>query len=281
MIWRVVCGMTSSPQHPFASRSAGNDAAPCAAVIVFAVLQILTPALPTLGIGESIGAQSQAVRTLITPAGWAFGIWGPLYTGSALFALYQALPGQRNNALVAALRWPAAGAFAGNALWAAYVQVAGLSAPSVLVIAWTLGCLLIAFRRLVAWPNALTVGERWCAWLPLSALAAWLTVATTVNTAAALRFHGVEGGSATPVIAAAIVMVAGAIAGTALLRGRGNPAYGVVLLWALSAIYASGGQAAAPVAIASGLAAVLVLGGMILGWRRGSGGRSRGVRATA
>jgi hypothetical protein len=281
MIWRVVCGMTDSPQRPFASRSAGNDAAPRTAVIVFAVLQILTPALPGLGIGESIGAQSQAVRTLITPAGWAFAIWGPLYTGSALFALYQALPGQRNNALVAALRWPAAGAFAGNAIWAAYVQVAGLSALSVLVIAWTLGCLLIAFRRLTTWPNAFTAGERWCAWLPLSALAAWLTVATTVNTAAALRFHGIEGGSATPLIAAAIVMVAGAIAGTALLRGRGSPPYGLVLLWALSAIYASGGQAARPVAIASALAAVLVVGGMILGWRRGSGGRSRGVRATA
>lgn len=238
------------------------------AVISFAIFQVVITTLPLLGIGEPIGSQAAAVRTLITPAGWAFSIWGPLYTGAFVFAVYQALPAQRDNRLVAGLRWPAAGAFAGNAAWAAYVQSAGLSAVSVLVIGWTLLCLLTAFRRITAWPPSYGTGERWCAVLPLSALAGWLTVATTVNIAASLRFHGVEVGDAAPLISATIVVMAGAIAGTALFRGRGNPAYAAVLLWAMSAIYAAGGGRAEPVAAAAIVAAVLVMLGAFLGWRR-------------
>ena len=94
---------------------------------------------------------------------------------------------------------------------------------------------------------------------PLSALASWLTVASIVNIAASLRFHGVEGGEATPMIAAAIVAVGGVIAAAALLRGRGNPPYALVFLWALSAIYAAGGQRAEPVALPAGFAALLVV----------------------
>lgn len=243
------------------------------AVIVFAILQVVTTSLPALGIGEPIGSQSQAVRTLITPAGWAFAIWGPLFTGSFVFAIYQALPAQRDNGLVEQLRWPAAGAFAGNSIWAVYVQFVGLSAVSVLVIGWMLVCLLTAYRRLTASEPSYTIGERWCAVLPLSALAAWLTVATTVNIAASLRFHGVEAGDAAPLVSAAIVVVAGAIAGTALFRGRGNPAYAAVLLWALLAIYAAGGSRAGVVAAAAAIAALLVVSGAFLGWRHSGRGR--------
>jgi hypothetical protein len=242
------------------------------AVVAFAVLQVVTPALPALGIGEPIGERSQAVRTLVTPAGWAFSIWGPLYAGSFLFAAYQALPAHRGDPLIARLRWPAAGAFAGNAVWAAYVQVAGLTALSVVVIGWTLLCLLTAYRRLTDWPARYTTGQRWCAVVPLSALAAWLTVATTVNVAASLRFHGVEAGEAAPSVSAAVVLLAGAVAGVALLRGRGNPAYALVLLWALAAIGAAigaaGGGETGAVAVAVGVAALLVIAGAVTGWRR-------------
>ncbi|MDF2493645.1 hypothetical protein [Sphingomonas sp.] len=249
--------------HPGAS-SAVNPAT--IAVLIAAALQILTPLMPALGIGEPIGSQSDSVRTIITPAGWAFSIWGALYTGSTLFAIYQALPAQRNNALIDRLRWPAAGAFLGNALWAAYTQVYGLSVISVVIIAATLLCLLICYRTLSF--AQLSTGERWLAYLPLCALAAWLTVATTVNIAAALRYHGVEAGESAPVIGAIIVVVAGAIGATALVRGRGNLPYAAVFLWALSAIFAAGGQQSSLVAGGVAVAAVLIIGGAIAGARR-------------
>ncbi|MBB3589648.1 hypothetical protein [Sphingomonas sp. TWP1-3-1] len=239
---------------------------PHLAVLLTAALQILTPLLPQIGIGQPIGSRSLAVRTLITPAGWAFSIWGALYLGATVFAVYQALPAQRQNALLHRLRWPAAGAFLGNALWAAYTQLYGLSFVSVLIITLTLTCLIVAYHAL---SNA-TVSKTawWCAYLPLSALAAWLTVATTVNIAASLRYHGVEGGAAAPGIGAAVIVIAGLIAATVLVRGRGNLPYAAVFLWALAAIFAAGGQAAGPIAVATGAAAILVISGLVAGYRR-------------
>ena len=57
------------------------------AIILAVVVQIGAGFLPRFGIGEFIGARSDAVRTLITPAGWAFAIWGPLFLLSILFAV--------------------------------------------------------------------------------------------------------------------------------------------------------------------------------------------------
>lgn len=237
-------------------------------VVAAALLQVLVPLLPSLGVGVPIGAQSDDVRTLITPAGWAFSIWGALYTGAFVFAVFQLLPRQAGNPLVGRLRLPAAGAFMGNALWALYTQSFGLSAISAAIIIFTLVCLLRCYTIFSSWDRPFTTAERWMAVLPLSALAAWLTAATIVNIAASLRFHGVEGGDAAHLISAACVIVGGVIAALALVRGRGNPPYALVFLWALSAIYAAGGQKADAVALAAGLSAVLVIIGAFLGLRR-------------
>lgn len=239
------------------------------APLLLAILQILTPLLPQLGVGRPIGDQSDSVRTLITPAGWAFSIWGLLYLGSLVFAVYQALPAQRQNELLAHVRWPAAGAFLGNALWAAYTQVFGLSVISVAIILFTLVCLLSNYRTFAELDRGFSGSERWCVVLPLSALASWLTVASIVNIAASLRFHGVEGEEAAPLVAAAVLLVAGVIAVAALRSGRGNPAYALVFLWALSAVYAAGGQQSGAVAAGAGIAGLLVIGAMTWGLANG------------
>lgn len=261
--------MTSPTSIPAPTASA----LPRIAVAAFAALQILTPLLPSVGFGEPIGAQSDSVNTLITPAGWAFSIWAALYSGSILFAIYQALPSQRNSGLLAQVRWPAAGAFLGNAVWAAYTQEFGLSVISAAIIIFTLACLLTAYRRFASWKPGFSGNERWLVVLPLSALAGWLTVATLVNVAAALRFHGIEAGDAAPAIGAAIVIVGGLIAAAALVRGQGNPPYAIVLLWGLAAIYSSGGQQSPLIAAAAVIAALVVIAGAIAGLRRGGAGR--------
>ena len=237
-------------------------------VVLTAVLQIATPLLPALGAGEPIGDQSDAVRTLITPAGWAFSIWGPLYAGSIAFAIYQALPAQLANPLVDRVRWPAAGAFLGNALWAAYTQLFGLSAISAVIIVFTLGCLVAAYRVFGAWKPPFSRAERWLVVLPLSALAAWLTVATTVNIAASLRFHGADLGSAREAVGAIVVLVAAVIGALALVRGRGNPPYALVFLWALAAIHAAGGSRSEIIDASTVAAAVLIVVAAAIGLRR-------------
>ncbi|WP_394268825.1 hypothetical protein [Qipengyuania sp.] len=237
-------------------------------VAAAAVIQVLIPLLPSLGLGEPIGSRSDSVRTLITPAGWAFSIWGPLYAGAFLFAIYQFLPSKAGDPLLARLRLPAAGAFLGNGLWALYTQFFGLSAISAAIIVFTLLCLLRCYRVLAVQQDALTAGQRWLAMVPLCALAAWLTAATIVNIAASLRYHGIEAGDLAPLIAAGVIVVGGIIAAAALLAGGGNLPYALVFLWALAAIYAAGGQQQPAIALATGAAAILVVGATIAGFRR-------------
>lgn len=228
-------------------------------MILFALLQILVPILPNLGIGTEIGEQSDAVNTLITPAGWAFAIWGPLYFGSVVYAVYQALPAQHGNALLARIGWPSAGAFLGNALWALYAQSYGLSAISSVIIVFTLVCLLWIYRSFAGHRPGFTLGEHLCAVVPLSALAAWLTAATIVNIAASLKFHGFDPPVDAALLTAAVVLVGGLIASAALARTGGNPWYALVFLWALAAIYAAGGQESSLIAGAAGISALLVI----------------------
>jgi hypothetical protein len=234
------------------------------AILFAVVVQIGATFLPALGLGEPIGSRSDSVRTLVTPAGWAFAIWGLLFTGSALFALWQALPGQRRNPLLHRIAWPAAVALAAQGVWATYTQFANLTAISAVIILVSLGGLLIVLRALVAAP-ALSRSERWLVAPVFSALAAWLTAASIVNISATLKFYGIGGGNPAPEVAAVMVMIGASIAAVATARVRGAPLYGLVFCWALLAIFARGGQQFAPIGWAAIAGGVLVLGALV--WR--------------
>ncbi|TAD83954.1 MAG: hypothetical protein EAY70_01575 [Sphingomonadales bacterium] len=211
------------------------------AIILAVVVQIGAGFLPRFGIGEFIGDRSDAVRTLITPAGWAFAIWGPLFALSVAFAVWQALPAQRSNALLARIGWPAAIALAAQGVWSTYTQLANLTFVSVVIILVSLAGLLIVLRALVSAP-VLSRGERIFAAPAFSALAAWLTAASIVNIAASLKYHGFAGADPAPVLAAVMIVIGSVIAATATARVRGAPLYGLVFSWALIAINAAGGQ---------------------------------------
>ena len=233
-------------------------------VVLAVVIQIGATFLPQLGLGEPIGSRSDSVRTLVTPAGWAFAIWALLFTGSALFALWQALPAQRSNALLDRIALPAAVALAAQGVWATYTQFANLTSISAVIILTSLGGLLVVLRAIVAAP-ALSRAERWLVAPVFSALAAWLTAASIVNISASLKYYGVGGGTPAPEVAAIMIAIGAGIAATATARVRGPPLYGLVFCWALLAIYSRGGQQFAPIGWAAMAGGAAVLGALV--WR--------------
>jgi hypothetical protein len=250
--------MTQSELRPTAQRIA---------ILLAVFWQIGATFLPQLGLGEAIGDRSDSVRTLITPSGWAFAIWGPLFLGSAIFAIWQALPGQARNDLAGRIGWWAALALSAQGAWATYTQFANLTFVSALIIMTSLTGLLAIVRILVRYERAFTGAERWLIALLFSALAAWLTAATIVNVSASLVYHGVGGNFAHPLITAAMIVVGGVIAAAAVQRSAGNPWYTAVFCWALLAIHQRGGQEAAEIAAACIVAALLVIAAMVSGLR--------------
>ena len=228
------------------------------AVICAVVLQIGAGFLPRIGIGEFIGDRSDAVRTLITPAGWAFAIWGPLFALSIIFAVWQALPAQRGNGLLNRIAWPAAIALGAQGVWSTYTQLANLTFVSVVIILVSLGALLVVLRELVA-EASLSRAERLFVAPAFSALAAWLTAASIVNVSASLKYHGFAGADPAPFVASVMIVIGAIIAAVAAWRVRGAPLYGLVFAWALFAINAAGGERFAEVALAAKAGIVLVL----------------------
>lgn len=237
------------------------------AIILAVIVQIGATFLPSLGLGEPIGERSDSVRTLITPAGYAFAIWGPLFFGSAVFALWQALPAQKDNSLLQRLGWWPVPALASQGVWALYTQFANLTAFSAIIILTSLISLLVILRKLVSHGAEFSTGERWIVALTFSALAAWLTAASIVNITASLVYHGVGSESGYPGLTAALVGVGGLVAALATVRSKGNPWYAAVFFWALVAIYNRGGQQHSLIAVSAVASAVLMLAAVIVGLR--------------
>ena len=229
------------------------------AIVLAVIIQIGATFLPELGYGDPIGERSDSVRTLVTPAGWAFSIWGPLFFGSAVYAIWQALPGQINNSLLDRIGWWSVGALAAQGVWATYTQFANLTIVSAIIIVFSLICLLAILRILVDREIPFGAGERWIVALVFSSLAAWLTAATIVNVSATLTYYGIGGGSGFPHLTAAVVLIGGVIAATAVARSKGNPWFALVFCWALLAIYFRGGQESQIIAIACVVSGVLTM----------------------
>ncbi|MFW5735269.1 MAG: hypothetical protein ACOCWR_09425, partial [Oceanidesulfovibrio sp.] len=103
-------------------------------VVALSVVQSLVQFLPMLGLGEPISARAAVVRTPLTPAGWTFSIWGLIYLWSFAYAIYQALPAQRNDPLLSSVRLPSALVFALSGLWVVVAQATGLSFGTVVTI---------------------------------------------------------------------------------------------------------------------------------------------------
>ena len=56
--------------------------------------------------GQGTGEISDRFQVYFVPAGYVFSIWGVVYLGWLAYAIYQALPAQRNNPLLRAIALP-------------------------------------------------------------------------------------------------------------------------------------------------------------------------------
>lgn len=134
-------------------------------------------------ITEAADGALAADATLLAPASPAFAIWTLIYAGLLAFAIYQALPAQRDNTRIASVGWFVLASLALNAAWIAVVQ-AGWLWVSVAVLVAIVVTLAAAAARLarsapLTWPERLLVD------VPVGLYVGWACVATIANVAAA------------------------------------------------------------------------------------------------
>jgi tryptophan-rich sensory protein len=212
-------------------------------VLIGAATQVVMGYLPTaLGLGEPIGVKSDRLKTPITPAGWAFAIWGVIFLGCLVAAVRQWTRAGRADASYNSALWPFAGLLVLNTAWEVYVPARDIDFGSVAIIAAELVLAMVAFLRVRA--------GHWLASATLGLFAGWLTAATAVNVAAALRHSG-SGGFEVPILGLGVAAACG------LSCFRPSAWYAAGFGWALVGILAETDSTAVKLVAGVGLACVV------------------------
>lgn len=200
-----------------------------AAVVAVIVVNALANTLPIGGL--TTGEVSDGFEVFFTPAAYVFSIWGVIYAGLAAFTVYQALPGQRENALVDKI-WPyfvlsSLANIAWIFLW--HYQQFVWTVPAMLII---LGSLVVCYLLLGTGRTRASRIDNWLIRIPFSIYLGWITVATIANVTVLLASLGWEGGPLAPQAWSAIMLVAGGVIASLLALTRGDVPYIMVIAWA-------------------------------------------------
>ena len=173
-----------------------------------------------------------------------------------MYAIYQALPAQRENPRLRRTGWVFVLSSLANTVWI-FCWHYGYFALSVAVMAVLLGSLIAIYWRLGTGRTAVSGAEQWAVRVPFSIYLGWITVATIANVTVLLDYVNWSGWGIAPEIWTVIMLaVAVVVAGLMALRHR-DIAYLLVLVWAFAGIGVK--QAETPlVANAAWIATVLV-----------------------
>lgn len=239
------------------------------AVVVTIAMNSLANIIPFNG--QNTGQISDKFQVFFVPAGYVFSIWGVIYLGLVVFAVYQALPAQRDNKTLAAITPLFLISCVANSVWLLLWHYNQFPLTLVFMIALLL-CLIGIYVRLDIGRGPVKPAVKWMLNLPFSIYLGWVTVATIANVTDVLDFvkwngFGIGGETWAVIMLVVALVVAGLMAYT-----RGDVAYLLVLVWAFAGI----GVKQAPVAlvsnaayIAAAVAAVFAAGGWLLRRRAG------------
>ncbi len=187
--------------------------------------------------GLNIGEISNTLfkEVLIIPANYAFAIWGVIYLGLFSFAIYQALPAQRQNPHLRQVGYFLVGSTVAQIVWVFCFLSRWFLLSSVAMLGILLPLTIIA-QRLGRGNQKISRPDKWLIQIPLSIYLAWISVATIVNTAIVLYHRGWNGwGISPPIWSAGVLILAGALAARICIV-RADTAFVLVYLWAVVAI---------------------------------------------
>lgn len=205
------------------------------AIAVFAAfgVNILANVRPRRGL--TLGEISNQVfgEVLITPANYAFAIWGLIYLGLFSFAIYQALPAQRSQPLFRRLGYWLVMASVAQIVWVFLFQL-GLFSWSFVAMVVILLPLIQIYTQLDG--VKLNKRERWFVKIPLTIYFAWISVATLVNGGVSLTHLEWEGWGISPEVWTVIMMMIGGAIALIIAWTRGDIPFTGVFIWALTAI---------------------------------------------
>lgn len=249
-----------------------NDILRQFAVVLTAISQVYF----SYSIGREVGAIAQENRSVILPASYAFAIWGAIFLLCLLYAVYQALPVNRESPVFRAVGWWSAGAFLCNTIWN-QIFISRQFVLSQVVIFCGLLFAGMAFSRFVqtAKPGRLTSVENWVVAPALGLLFGWLTAANVVGLASVLVASGFSPtGKGAEIGGAALLLFGSAVAVFIVIFSRTGPSsawitYAAAVIWALIAVLLEQNSTSMLVGLTAVVGIVLVVAAIVGPWNRG------------
>jgi benzodiazapine receptor len=203
------------------------------ALIATVVLNGLANALPLNG--QTTGEISNRFQVYFVPAGYVFSIWGLIYLALGAFAVYQALPAQRENPRLRRIGYLFALSCVANGVWL-FLWHYELFALTVVAMVGLLLSLIGIYLRLGIGRAQVSAAERWLVHVPFSIYLGWITVATIANVTSLLDYLNWDGWGIRPEVWAGTMLVAGAAIASAVGLTRSDIAYMLVIVWAFVGI---------------------------------------------
>lgn len=235
------------------------------------VVNGLANALPLNG--QTTGEISDRFQVYFVPAGYAFSIWGVIYLGLVAFALYQALPAQRDNPRLRRVGYLFALSCAANVAWLFLWHYERFLWTPVAMVALLL-LLIGIYLRLGVGRVSVPAAEKWLAQVPFSIYLGWVTVATIANVTSVLDYVQWDGWGIGAEVWAVIMLLVSAGIAAAVSLTRGDAAFMLVVLWALVGIAVKQAEVevvATAAWVTTGLVALALVAGVWLARRRRGG----------
>jgi benzodiazapine receptor len=203
------------------------------AVIATIGLNGLANALPLNGL--TTGEISDRFQVYFVPAGYVFSIWGLIYLALGAYAVYQALPAQRENPRLRHIGYLFVLSCLANVAWLFlwhYEQFVW----TVIAMLGLLLSLIAIYLRLGIGRTQVPPAERWLVHVPFSIYLGWITVATVANVTSFLDSVNWGAWGIQPAVWAVLMLVVGAAIASVVGLTRGDVAYMLVIVWAFVGI---------------------------------------------
>lgn len=205
------------------------------AILATLTVNILSNFFPPRGanIGEIANMILQGVQ--ITPANYAFAIWGLIYLGLIAYGFYQLRPSQRGNLTIRRVDSLLIIACIAQIAWI-YLFTLRLFWLSVVAMLAILLPLIGAYLQLKTGKERVSREQKWMVHMPFSIYLGWISVATIVNIASALYISGWDGWGISASGWTAIMVIVGTAIAAMVAIQRADIAFTLVFIWAYVAI---------------------------------------------
>ena len=225
--------MRTSTREP--GSGLGLAIATLTAIFATLMVNVLSNLFPPKGLNIGAIANTILQGVQITPANYAFAIWGLIYIGLLAYGFYQLRPAQRRHPTFQRVNWLLIVACVAQMIWV-YLFTLRFFGLSIVAMLGILLALIGAYLQLSSGNVRVSRERVRFAHLPFSLYLGWISVATVVNVASALYSANWQGwGISATAWTVIMLLVSATIAAIVALR-QADIAFTLVFVWAYIAI---------------------------------------------